>query len=112
MGLRIDASSSDPKAVASKSRREKKIFGGWDGHCCRYPAFQFEPNGGPRPKTGQLIEVLPKQRDGTVGNEAVFWVFSPDHAFDGKSPAELFPLEPDRVIEETRNRRDGAPDRD
>lgn len=109
-GLRIDASSNDPKAVASQARLARKIFGGWNGHHYRYPAFQFEPNGGPRPKTGCLIEVLPKERDGTVGNDAVLWVFASDHAFDRKTPAELFPLVPDRVIEEARIRRDG--DRD
>lgn len=110
VGLQIDASSSDPKAVASQARRERKIFAGWDGHHYRYPTFQFEPGGGPRPKTGQLIEVLPKERDGTVGNDAVLWVFAPDHAFDRKTPAELFLQEPDRVIVEACMRRDG--DRD
>ncbi len=112
VGLRIDAFSRDPKAVASQARKARKIFAGWNGHHYRYPAFQFEPNGGPRLKTDQLIEVLPKERDGTIGNDAVLWVFSPDRAFDGKTPAELFPLEPDRVIGETRIRRDGAPGRD
>lgn len=112
VGFRIDAYSNDPKSVASQARKARKIFGGWNGHQYCYPAFQFESDGGPRPKTGELIEVLPKEMDGTIGNDAVLWVFSPDHAFDGKTPAELFPLEPDRVIEETRIRRDGAPDRD
>jgi len=112
VGMRIDAASNDPKSVASQARKERKIFAGWNGHHYRYPAFQFEPNGGPRPKTEQLIEVLPTEMDGMIGNDAVLWVFSPDHAFDGKTPAELFPLEPDRVIAEARIRRDGAPDRD
>lgn len=112
VGMRIDASSNDPKSVASQARKEGKIFAGWNGQHYRYPAFQFAPNGGPRAKTGQLVEALPKERDGTIGNDAVLWVFSPDHAFDGKTPAELFPHEPDRVIVETRIRRDGAPDRD
>ena len=54
--------------------------------------------------------MLPKERDGTVGNEAIIWVFAPDHAFDGKTPAELFPWEPDRVIVEARIRLDGSRD--
>lgn len=112
VGMRIDESSNDPKSVASQARKERKVFAGWNGRHYRYPAFQFEPSGGPRPKIGQLIDVLPKEMDGTIGNDAVLWVFSPDHAFDGKSPSELFPLEPDRVIAGTRIRRDGAPDRD
>lgn len=112
VGMRIDAHSNDHKSVASHARKARKIFAGWNGHHCRYPALQFEPNGGPRPKTAQLIAVLPRETDGTIGNDAVLWVFSPDHAFDGKTPAELFPLEPERVIAESRIRRDGAAGRD
>lgn len=112
VGLRIDPTSIDPRGVATQARQAGKIFAGWNGHHYRYPAFQFETNGGPRPKADQLIEALPRERDGTVGNDAVLWVYSPDHAFDGRTPAELFPLEPDRVIEVARIRRDGHPDRD
>lgn len=110
VGKRIDPATSDPKAVASQARRERKIFAAWDGQCFHYPAFQFEPSGGPRPRTGQLIAVLPRERDGTVGLDAVLWVLWPDNAFGGKSPSEVFVLEPDQVIEEARIRRDG--DRD
>ena len=99
VGWRIDATSADPRDVAKQARQSRKIFAGWNGHHYRYPAFQFEPNSGLRPKTDQLIEALPRERDGTVGNDAVLWVFSPDHAFEGKTPAESFALEPDRVIE-------------
>jgi len=112
VGLWIDATSTDPRDVAKQARQARKIFAGWNGHHYRYSAFQFESNGGPRPKTGQFIEVLPRERDGTVGNDAVLWAFSPDNAFDGKTPAELFPLEPDWVTEVARIRRDGHPERD
>lgn len=110
VGKRIDPASSDPKAVASQARRERKIFAAWDGQCFHYLAFQFEPGGGPRAKTEQLVAVLPKERDGTVGLDAVLWVLWPDNAFGGKSPSEVFVLDPDQVIEEARIRRDG--DRD
>lgn len=60
-----------------------------------------------RSKIEQLIEALPKERDGTVVNDAVLWVFWPDHAFAGKTPADVFPLEPCRVINEALIRRGG-----
>lgn len=104
VGMRIDATSNDPKAVAAKAHREEKIFAAWDGQQYRYPAFQFEPCGGPRARTAKLIEVLPRESDGSLGLDAIFWVFWPDQAFDKGTPAELFPLEPDRVIEEARIR--------
>lgn len=110
VGLRIDATSSDPKTVAGQARRDEKIFAAWDGERYHYPAFQFEVDGGPRVKTAKLIEVLPRENDGTLGLYAVFWVLWPDHAFDGKSPAEVFSLEPDRVIEEARIRLTGGRD--
>lgn len=64
VGLRIDATSSDPKNVAGQARRDEKIFAAWDGERYHYPAFQFEADGGPRAKTAELIEVLPRERDG------------------------------------------------
>lgn len=109
-GQRIDPTSADPKAVASQARRAREIFSAWDGDHYHYPAFQFDPVGGPRPKTRQLIEVLPKERDGSVGIEAALWILWPDHAFDRKSPADVFPLDPDRVINEARIRLDGGRD--
>lgn len=104
VGLRIDATSRDPKAVAGQARRDEKIFAAWDGERYHYPAFQFEADGGPRAKTAELIEVLPREMDGKLGLDAVFWVFWPDNTFDQKTPAELFPLEPDRVIQVARIR--------
>jgi len=110
VGMRIDATSSDPKSVASQARREGRIFAAWDGYRFYYPAFQFESVGGPRHKTSELVEVLPRERDGTVGLDAVLWVFAPDLAFGGKSPADLFAAEPDRIIEEARIRLAGGRD--
>lgn len=112
VGKRLDANSIDPKATAAQARRAGRIFAAWDGHHFHYPAFQFEKYGGPCTKTSELIEVLPRDRDGTVGLDAVLWVFAPDFAFDGKSPAELFAAQPERIINEARARRDGDAERD
>src|SRR5688572_13933157 len=65
VGKRLDASSINPKTVASQARRAGRIFAAWDGHHFHYPAFQFERDGGPCTKTSELIEVLPRERDGT-----------------------------------------------
>lgn len=112
VGKRLDDNSADPKAVASQARRAGKIFAAWDGHHFHYPAFQFDRDGGPCTKTSELVEVLPRERDGTVGLDAILWVFAPDLAFDGKSPAELFATQPERIIKEARARRDGDAERD
>lgn len=109
-GLRLDPTAIDPKAVAAKARREEKIFAAWDGHHFHYPAFQFDGLRPPRFWTGELIKVLPRNRDGTVGLEAVLWMLSPDLAFDGRSAADLFVVQPERVIEEARIRLAGGSD--
>ncbi len=109
-GLRVDATAIDPKAAASKARREERIFAAWDGHNFHYPTFQFDGLGPPRLRTSELVKVLPRDRDGTVGLDAVLWVLSPDLAFDGRSAAELFAVQPERVIEEARIRLTGGRD--
>lgn len=112
VGKRLDASSIDPETAASQARIAGRIFAAWDGRHFHYPAFQFEKDGGPRTQTSALVEALPRDKNGTVGLEAVLWVFAPDLAFDGKSPAELFAVQPERIIKEARARRDGSCDRD
>lgn len=110
VGLRIDPSSSDPKAVTSKLRKEEKLFAAWDGQHYHYPVFQFLEGGEPHPKIADLIKVLPRDSNRTVGLDAVMWVFAPDNAFTGKTPAEVFAAEPDLVIEEARIRLEGGRD--
>ena len=110
-GLRLEPGSADPKAVASLARREEKILAAWDGQCFHYPVFQFQSRG-PCPRVAELVEVLPREKDGALGLDAVLWMFTPDYAFDGKSPAELFAKQPTRIIEEARIRRDGSTLRD
>lgn len=93
-GMQIDAASSAPEATTSQARREGKMFAAWDGSRFHYPAFQFEPDGWPWPRTSEHIEVLPRDRGGPVGVDANLWVFEPDLAFGGRSPTEIFTTEP------------------
>ena len=109
-GRRIDPYAVDEKASASAARREGRVFAHWDGQHFRYPAFQFEAAAGPRAATKQLVDVLPRDRDGSVGTDAILWVFAPDDALDGKTPADVFPDDPERVIALARTRRDGGSD--
>lgn len=109
-GLRIDSSSSDPKAIASQLRKVEKLFAAWDGQRFHYPAFQFLGNGGLHPKIAELIKVLPRDTNRAVGLDAVMWVFAPDHAFKRQSPAKMFADNPEFVIEEARIRLEGGRD--
>jgi hypothetical protein len=108
VGRRVDPTAADEKQAASIARREEKIFGYWDGARFHYPAFQFEAGGGPRAETERLVQVLPRDLDGNVGTDATLWVFAPDDALDGSTPAEMFVSDPERVISLARTRRDGS----
>ena len=110
VGRRVDPTASDEKHAAGIARREERIFAYWDGVCFHYPAFQFQAGGGPRAATERLVQVLPRDRDGTVGTDATLWVFAPDDALDGSTPAEVFVSDPERVILLARTRRDGGVD--
>jgi hypothetical protein len=98
---------ANPKMVTTRARREHRIFGAWDGNGFRYPAFQFGVDGQPRPALPDLLEVLPRDEDGTVGRDAALWLFAPDAALGDRTPAEVFVDDPARVIALTRTRRDG-----
>jgi hypothetical protein len=108
VGLALDPLAFDPKTLAAQARREGRIFAAWDGARFHYPSFQFDAAGQPRSLAQELVRVLPSDESNMVGNEACLWVFQPDGALDGHSPAELFPKDPERVIDLARRRRDGS----
>lgn len=73
-----------------------------------YPRFQFTEDGRPRPGLEDLKAVLPKDVDD--GNrDAALWLFAPDDAFEGATPAEVFPTASDKVIAVARERLSGDP---
>lgn len=111
-GKRLDDHSIDPKATASQARSAGRIFAVWDGSHFHYPAFQFERGGGLCAKLSELIEALPRESDGTVGLDAVLWMFAPDLAFEGQTPAECFLHDPQRVILVALARMHGSNDQD
>ena len=97
----------NPKMVTTRARREQRIFGAWDGNAFRYSAFQFGPDGQPLDVLPNLLEVLPRDEDGTVGRDAALWLFARDAALGDRTPAEVFVDDPARVIALARTRRDG-----
>lgn len=98
---------NNPKMAATRARKAGEIFGVWDGNAYRYPLFQFGADGKPLPQVNALIEVLPRDADGS-GRDAALWLFAPDAALDERTPADLFPENPQRVIDLARERRDGS----
>lgn len=100
-----------PKMAATRARQAGRIFGVWDGNAYRYPAFQFDDAGQPRDDVQDLIALLPRDGDGS-GRAAALWLFAPDAAFGGDSPASAFLTDPHRVIAVARRRRGDDPNSD
>ena len=104
--LKVTEASGDPKLESTRWRRKGWIFGAWDGRHFRYPRFQFGTEGRPLSSIAVLVDVLPRDSDGS-NNDAVLWLFAPDAALDGRTPAEVFPEDADRVINLARQRAHG-----
>jgi len=111
-GRRLAPDSADPAGVAEQARRKGQLLAASDGVRDYYPDFQWDAAGLLQGRLPELLAVLPRERDGSLGPDAVLWIFTPDRALDGREPAELFDTDPDRVISLARCRRDGAYDAD
>lgn len=98
VGSALDPSSSSPEIIATQARLAGTILGAWDGEQFWFPAFQFDDAGNPRSRVSELIAALPCDTDGTVGVDAALWLAAPDFAFEGRTPAEYFLFDPERVI--------------
>lgn len=107
-GRHLDPIESKPEAAAEQARREGRLLAAWDGDRFHFPAFQFGPDGRPREATAMLIQVLPRDRDGQVGLDAVLWIFAPDASLGGLTPAEMFTADPLPVIALARRRLHGS----
>jgi hypothetical protein len=111
-GALLTPGAWDPAAEAERARRAGQVLAAWDGGRYLYPRFQWDLEGRSVPQLAALLDVLPRERDGSLGAEAVVWMFAPDDALDGNSPGEIFGAEPERVISLARRRRFGDDDAD
>lgn len=111
-GLRLAPDSSEPAALAERARRRGRLLAASDGERDYYPDFQWDGSGELHARLPDLLAVLPRERDGSLGTDSVLWMYAPDLALEGCEPAALFGTDPDCVIALARRRRDGADDVD
>jgi hypothetical protein len=95
----------------STLRAEGMILGLWshDHRAFFYPDFQFDQRGCIRPEVAQLLSVLPNCDD-RGGWTRAFWLYSPHALLDEEAPAEVFTMEPERVIEVAKREFSGGTD--
>lgn len=98
VGARLQPESAEPSAVAVAAQRVGQVLAAIDGDNIWFPAFQFDASARRYADLDALLVVLPRERDRSLGLDAVLWMFQPDNALGGRTPAEIFPDDPPRVI--------------
>jgi hypothetical protein len=87
--------------TASRLRRKGELLGVWNGREYLHPAFQCDPaTGRLMPEVQPLLALLPKDRSGW---RQAFWLYQPHARLGGKRPADVFPGDPDAVLEAARS---------
>lgn len=95
--------AKEHRALAQRLRDSGELLGVKIGREFRYPEFQFDATSGQiRP---QMAEILARVRSGEEdpdGWRAMHWFFARAGTLAGDRPWEVFPSDPDRVLEGAR----------
>ena len=97
-GERLVPGCMRPIEEARIARGQGRILAIFDGMKFRYPAFQFCGNKSISPAVVELMRLMPVKGDGSVAPHVARWIFTPNHSLNMRSPAEVFPSKPDRVL--------------
>jgi hypothetical protein len=92
-------SATNPNQYAARLRSLRRLLGVWAAQRKTFvhPTFQFDRLGQLRPEVGELLDILP-DKDDRGGWERAFWLYSPHGLLEGKTPADVFTDDPQRVI--------------
>jgi len=101
---------TNPNQYAARLRSQGLLLGVWVAHDRSYvhPDFQFDRSGRARPEVAELLKILPGMDD-RGGWQRAFWLYSPHALLEGKTPAEVFATQAERVIEVARREFTGEP---
>ncbi|MFL9866645.1 hypothetical protein PQR67_20925 [Paraburkholderia fungorum] len=93
------APGPEAATYAIEERAGGALLGVWSEprHCFVYPDFQFRQSGAIRKEIAALLAVLPRDDD-LDGWRRAFWLYSPHALLDERTPADVFPDAPMRVI--------------
>ena len=90
------------EAYASSLRARGQLLGVWaePHHAFVYPSFQFDGSGQVRPTVAKLLSSLPIDDPG--GWRRAFWLYSPHTELMGKTPGDVFAVDPLLVVDVAR----------
>ena len=92
------ALGGEPNAVyAQRLRKKGQLLGVWDGKRYLYPALQFDSaSGACLPETKALLSTLPADPSGW---KQAMWLYQPRRELNAVSAAQIFPKDPQRIID-------------
>jgi hypothetical protein len=104
-------SATNPNQYAARLRSLSRLLGVWVAQRKTFvhPTFQFDRLGQLRSEVGELLAILPDKGD-RGGWERAFWLYSPHALLEGKTPADVFIDDPQRVIAVAKREFAGDPD--
>jgi hypothetical protein len=84
-------------ALAGNWRKQRRVFAVSASGQLRFPLFQFDRDGRPKPQIAELLQALDGQ--GLSGWELALWFSGANERLDGERPLDLLDSEPRRVLE-------------
>ena len=95
---------SNPDQYLGHLRSSGAMLGVWSApeRAYRYPDFQFNSYGALRTEVSDLLKLLPSDEEDRGGWRRVFWLYSPHALLNGETPAHVFVIEPQRVLDAAR----------
>lgn len=98
VATKLGSAAANLAQMAARLRREGKLLGVWvpAQQAYRHPPCQFR-DGELVPEMAALLSILPPG-NGSGWNRA-FWLYLPHARLDGAKPADVFAIDPGRVLE-------------
>lgn len=105
----LGSSAGNFRQKPARLRQAGQLLGAWVAgeNRYRYPPFQFNREG-LAPQIGDLMKILPV--DNGSGWGRLQWFYTPHSLLQGKTPAEVFEIDPDRVVLIAKRQYSDSPD--
>lgn len=98
VGARVNPNAVNPQAIASRWRREGRIFGVSRFSSTVFPGYAFNPTGEPVKGMREVLTIL----GDLPPHRLAAWFESTNNYLEGKRPRELLEMECERVIDAAR----------
>lgn len=89
--------SVNPKEFASRLRRERKLWGIWNGREFQYPVWQLTSTG-LDPRIARLLAALSAPDTDRDGWERASWLYTGKETLKDATPVAVWPTDPEAVI--------------